>query len=49
MGVEKKSQKVIDFIEDTSFTADKSLIFQVDEIVGFSTDCTATPSRAHSP
>jgi hypothetical protein len=43
MGVEKKSQKVVDFIDGMSFTTDKPWIFQADEIEGFSTDCTATP------
>jgi integrase len=42
----RKSHKVIDFIEDTDFTTDKSLIFRAGEIEGFSTDCTATPDMA---
>lgn len=42
-GRREKSQKVVDFIDGMSFTADKALIFQADEIEGFSTDCTATP------
>ena len=45
MSVEKKSHKAVDFIEDMDFTTDKPLIFQADEIEGFSTDCTATPRR----
>ena len=49
MGVEKKSQKVVDFIDSMSFTADKPLIFQADEIEGFSTDCTATPMPQDTP
>jgi hypothetical protein len=43
MGVEKKSQKVVDFIDGMNFTADKPLIFHADEIEGFNTDCTGTP------